>query len=100
MKTVELNQEALHCLAVAEQVAQATVRDRLATGHPEPLQPLAARSWVPQYAMNLMEVRAAGWLLAANGDERERRQVRIYRAVWSAAEEQGNWQTLEEQPTA
>ncbi|MET7864892.1 hypothetical protein [Micromonospora taraxaci] len=50
--------------------------------------------------MGLMDARAAGWLLAANEDKRERRQVRIYRAAWAAAEEQSNWQILEEQPTS
>ncbi|MBF5029611.1 hypothetical protein IRY44_07650 [Micromonospora sp. ANENR4] len=98
MRNAELYREALHCLAVAEDEAHTIVRERLAAGHPDALVPLANRAWIPQRAMDLMEGRSAGWLLAASEDECERRQARIYRQVCLAADEQSNWQTLEEQP--
>lgn len=88
MTPVDLLAEAEICLGLAADEAAAVVRHRLATGHPEPLEPFTRPSWVPTVAMNLAAVRAAGWLLdAGTEDERDEWEHLLNMAVWEVVGE-------------
>ncbi|MEU9506489.1 hypothetical protein AB0D32_09450 [Micromonospora sp. NPDC048170] len=103
MNRVELLAEAEICLGLAVEDAIRQVRWSLANGDPDPLVPfVAARWWIPECAMNLMEVRLAGWLLeVTDDDERDTRYCQIYMSIWDVAgPSAGEWaeEEAEEEP--